>query len=99
MGFVNLTVSISYARVHLLALHSALKKAFAAFTGYDTVVQAGRFVITDHANHWLIVIIDHPVGGLTVVLVEESSGGLSLGRQLANVALPQFGHIDMVPLF
>jgi len=52
-----LTVAIRDARIHTPVLYRAFEETFTSLTGDDTVVQASRPVLTNHADHWLFLLL------------------------------------------
>jgi hypothetical protein len=93
LSFINFTVAVRNTGVDALILNSSLEEAFAAFAGDNAIMQPSGLVLADHADHGLVVLLDHPVGWLVVVAVEVRFTGLCVGWQLLNVPFPQLRHV------
>lgn len=50
LGFVDVTLALSYTRVHFLVLDGPFEKAFARLAGEKAVMVAGHFVSADRTK-------------------------------------------------
>ena len=92
LSFVDFTVAVSHTGVHALVLNSSLEETFAAFAGDNAIVETRRLVLADHADHRLVVLLNHPVGRL--IVVEVGLTWLGVCGQLLDVTLPQLSHVN-----
>ena len=98
LSFVYFTVAVSNTGVHALVLNSSLKETFAAFAGDNAIMETSRLVLADHADHRLVVFLNHSICGLVVISVKVRFTGLCVCWKLFNVPFPQFRHVNGTPV-
>lgn len=57
LGFVNLTVSISDARVNSFVLNGSLEETFTSFAGYDTIMKTSSTIFAYHTGQYFFILM------------------------------------------